>query len=54
MTFYEEHLHAVAKRQAKRMENGEGEESIRQYLEHLEWKPEEIEQIMTIAKKGLI
>ena len=51
MSIYDEHLHAVAIRQARRMDNGESESNIREYLERLEWKPEEIERIISIAKR---
>ena len=53
MGFYEDHIKAVAERQAVKMENGEGEEMIIKRLEIYGWEQHEIIEIMRIAKRGI-
>ncbi len=51
MGYYEDHISAVAKRQAEKMKNGESEKDIRKFLKTAEWQEEEIETIIKKAKK---
>lgn len=50
MGFYEDHISAVAKRQAEKMKNGESEKDIRKFLKTAEWQETEIDTIIKKAK----
>lgn len=49
MSYYKDHIKAVAKRQATKMQNDESEESIRKYLLKCGWEQHEVEKIMQAA-----
>jgi hypothetical protein len=51
MGFYEDHILAVAKRQARKMKNGESEKDIRKFLKTAEWQETEIDTIIKKAKQ---
>lgn len=53
MGYYEDHICAVAKRQAVKMKNGESEKDIRKFLKQAEWQDAEIETIIKKAKQNL-
>lgn len=50
MGYYEDHISAVAKRQAEKMKNGESEKDIRKFLKTAEWQETEIDTIIKKAK----
>ena len=51
MGFYDEHILAVAKRQARKIKNGESEKNIRKFLKMAEWQETEINAIIEKAKQ---
>lgn len=50
--WYDDHLIAVAHRQAKKMQAGEDEAAIRKFLLWGGWTTAETDRIMRIAKRG--
>lgn len=53
MGYYEDHISAVAKRQAEKMKDGEREKDIRKFLKAVEWEETEVDTIISKAKKIL-
>ena len=51
MGFNEDHISAVAKRQAIRMKEGKSEKGIREFLRSAEWQDTEIDLIIKKAKQ---
>lgn len=51
MGYYEDHLEAVAKRQAKKLKEGKSEKDIRQYLKGAYWQENEIDAIVKKSKQ---
>lgn len=51
MSYYNDHIKAVAKRQAEKMKAGKREKDIRKYLSAIGWLPNEVDTIINIAKK---
>lgn len=51
MGYYEDHISAVAKRQAVKMKNGVSEKVIRKTLTAAEWQETEIDTIIEKAKQ---
>lgn len=53
MGYYEDHISAVAKRQAKKMKDGESEKDIQKFLKSVEWEETEVDTIISKANKIL-
>ena len=53
MSYYNDHLKAVAKRQAKQFKMGKSEKDIRKYLKNIGWLPNEVDTIINIAKREI-
>ena len=51
MSYYEEHILSVAKRQAMRIKEGESEKVIRKFLKTSGWEEIEIETIIKKARQ---
>ena len=51
MGYYEDHIKAVAKRQAERLKSGKSASVIRKHLVWCGWQPGEVDTIMAIAER---